>query len=85
MDSNFTFYCTALGTSSYFTAVVFPSRIQGYYSDFRQILYVVGFSVIGIFMVFTFSEYVCDISLILGCWLSLALHSLELLFLYIGS
>ena len=54
-----------LGSSTCFTAAVFPNRLQCYYSDFREIIYVAQFSMIGIFIFFIFSEYICIISLIL--------------------
>ena len=54
-----------LGSSSCFAAVVFSNRLQCYYSDLREIIYLAQFSMIGIFIFFIFSEYICIISLIL--------------------
>ena len=67
--SRIEFCSTKLGSSSYFTAVVFSNRLYCYYSNFRQIFYIVVFAVIGVFIVFTISKYVCVIFLVLGCWL----------------
>ena len=54
-----------LGSFSCFAAVVFSNRLQCYYSDLREIIYLAQFSMIGIFIFFIFSEYICIISLIL--------------------
>ena len=49
---------------------------QYFWTDFSAIILtlgryfmLLGFSVIGLFISFIFSEYVCIIFLILGCWL----------------